>query len=100
MSEESEITQYFMEHPDQYAVIKDDKLIEFLERLLQQALSEDEINFLYKQNAKKIMKNALDLQFIEKIMVAGKARYFVTQTAKIFLQERAKLRKSYGIFNS
>lgn len=99
MSEE-ELTQYFIEHPDQYAVIRDDKLIDFLERLLQQALSEDEINFLYKTTAKKLMKNALDLQFIEKIMVAGSARYFVTQTAKIFLQEREKLKKSYGIFNA
>jgi len=100
MIEEKEITQYFLEHPDQYFIVKDEELIKFLKNLLGQAMSEDEINFLYKKNAKHLMKTSLDLQFIEKIMVAGKPRYFVTQDGKLFLQEFEKLKKSFEIFDA
>ncbi|HIH21756.1 MAG: hypothetical protein J4478_04695 [Candidatus Diapherotrites archaeon] len=98
--EEQEITTYFLEHPDQYAFVKDEELVRFLQNLSRQALTEDEINFLYKKRTKEIMQACFDLHFIEKIMVAGVARYFVTQEAKLFLEEREKLKKSFGIFEA
>lgn len=97
-SEEKEITQYFLEHPDQYSIVKDDELIKFLQGLTQQALTEDEINFLYKRNAKRLIKSGLELQFIEKIEISSKAMFFVTPTGKIFLQEYERFRKNFEIF--
>ncbi|MDO8646889.1 MAG: hypothetical protein Q7R70_00545 [Candidatus Diapherotrites archaeon] len=96
--EDNEVSQYFLEHPDQYSAVQDDEVIRFLKSLQTQALTEDEIFFLYKKNAKRIFQKCLDLNFIEKVMVAGKQRFFVTAEGKIFLQEWEKLRKSFEMF--
>lgn len=95
---EIEERQYFLENPQHYSLIRDSELIEFLKNLASQAMTKDEVFFTYKKNAERIFQASIEMGFIEKIMVAGKQRYFLTQKAKLFLQECERLKGEFGMF--
>jgi len=93
-----EARQYFLENPQHYPLMKDAELIAFMKNLAGQAMTKDEIFFAYGKNAERIFQACLEMEFMEKIMVAGKQRYFLTQKAKAFLQECESLKQDFEMF--